>query len=153
MTPLEVLPLASSLSGMTVYIQSTSVTKCAFFVWFLKSRCIQRKAGLSIIIRQNWKHVFFFLFLFFFIPMLECSVLSFCCHFGTLFLWKHKQSQCLGHRGCSTAVTDGDFKPSAQIHTQALALIVLTLPPTNSATQLFSVIPAFIVSQPGLLAI
>lgn len=34
-------------------------------------------------------------------------------------------------------VTDGDFKPSAQIHSQTLALIFLTLPPTNLAIQLF----------------
>ena len=73
-------------------------------------------------------------------------------HFGTLFQWKHSQSQCLGHRGCSIAATDGDFKPTAQIHTQALALIFLTLPLSNSASQMFSVTQLFLVSQPDLLA-
>lgn len=56
-------------------------------------------------------------------------------------------TKCVGHRGCSAAVTDGDVKPSALIHTQALASIFLTLPPINSATSLFSVIRVFLVSQ------
>lgn len=53
---------------------------------------------------------------------------------------------------CSITVTDGDFKPSAQIHTWALALIFLTLLPINSAS-MFSVARVFLVSQLGLLVI
>lgn len=50
-------------------------------------------------------------------------------------------------------VTDGDVKPSVQIHTQALTLIFLILPPTNLATQLIQCdIQAFIVSQLCLLS-